>query len=150
MLIDGNDDRGIDVGLFTRPNFPVEWIASHVDDAIDGRTIFSRDCAEFMVRVSDTKRILILVNHFKSKGYGSQAESNARRKVQAQRVAEIYNQRRAEGVELIAVVGDLNDTPASDPLKPLLVDTDLKDIFQHPEFDDGGRPGTFRHVQRFK
>ena len=143
MLIDGNDDRGIDVGLFTRPNFPVVWIASHVDDAIDGRTIFSRDCAEFMVRVSDTKRILILVNHFKSKGYGSQAESNARRKVQAQRVAEIYNQRRAEGVELIAVVGDLNDTPASDPLKPLLVDTDLKDIFQHPEFDDGGRPGTF-------
>ena len=143
MLIDGNDDRGIDVGLFTKPNLPVEWIVSHVDDAIDGKTIFSRDCPEFMVRVSETKRLLVLVNHFKSKGHGSQAESNAKRKAQAKKVKEIYKQRRAEGIKLIAVVGDLNDTPNSDPLSPLIAETDLKDIFEHDQFDDGGRPGTF-------
>jgi endonuclease/exonuclease/phosphatase family metal-dependent hydrolase len=143
MLIDGNDDRGIDVGLFTKPKFPVEWIVSHVDDAVDGKTIFSRDCPEFTVRVSETKELLVIVNHFKSKGHGSQADSNAKRKAQAKRVKEIYKKRRAEGVKFIAIVGDLNDTPNSDPLSPLISQTDLKDIFEHDLFDDGGRPGTF-------
>ena len=143
MLIDGNDDRGIDVGLFTKPGFEVQTIVSHVDDAIDGKTIFSRDCPEYLVRVSDTKEVLVLVNHFKSKGFGSPAESNARRKAQATRVKEIYDLRKTQGVDFIAVVGDFNDTPASDPLKPLIEDTDLKDIFEHPQFDVGGRPGTF-------
>jgi endonuclease/exonuclease/phosphatase family metal-dependent hydrolase len=143
MLIDGNDDRGIDVGLFTKPGFQVQTIVSHVDDATDGKTIFSRDCPEYLVRVSDTKEVLVLVNHFKSKGFGSPTESNARRKAQAKRVKEIYNLRKTQGVDFIAVVGDFNDTPASDPLKPLIQDTDLKDIFVHPQFDDGGRPGTF-------
>ena len=41
--------------------------------------------------------------------------------------------------ELIAIVGDFNDTPDSDPLAPLLKQTDLKDVFEHPDFDDGAR-----------
>jgi len=143
MLIDGNDDRGIDVGLFTKPGFEVQSIVSHVDDALDGKTIFSRDCPEYLIRVSDTKVVLLLVNHFKSKGFGSQAESNARRKIQANRVKEIYNLRKTQGMDFIAVLGDFNDTPDSDPLKPLIDDTDLKDIFKHPQFNDGGFPGTF-------
>ncbi len=143
MLIDGNDDRGIDVGLFTKLGFEVQTIVSHVDDAINGKTIFSRDCPEYLVRVSDTKKVLLLVNHFKSKGFGTQTESNARRKAQANRVKEIYNERKTQGVDFIAVLGDFNDTPDSDPLKPLIDDTDLKDIFKHPQFNDGGFPGTF-------
>jgi len=86
----------------------------------------------------------VLVNHFKSKGYGSQAASDARRKAQAQRVREIYELRRSQGIGLIAVVGDLNDTPDSDPLQPLLsAGSDLKDIFVHPQFHSDGRPGTY-------
>ena len=45
---------------------------------------------------------------------------------------------------MIAVVGDFNDTPDSDPLKPLLQQgSDLQDIFDHPSFVGDGRPGTF-------
>jgi endonuclease/exonuclease/phosphatase family metal-dependent hydrolase len=144
MLIDGNDDRGIDVGLLTKRGYAIESIVSHVDDVKDGNRIFSRDCPEFSVRVSDTASILILVNHFKSKGYGSMAESDARRKAQGQRVREIYDLRKAQGLELIAVVGDLNDTPDSDPLASLLAEgSDLQDIFDHPHFQSDGRPGTY-------
>ena len=47
-------------------------------------------------------------------------------------------------MDLIAVVGDFNDTPDSDPLKPLLKNgSDLKDIFDHPNFHGDSRPGTF-------
>jgi len=85
----------------------------------------------------------VLVNHLKSK-IGSPASSNARRKAQAKRVREIYDQRRAQGISRIAIVGDFNDTPDSDPLKPLLGSgSDLQDVFEHPKFAADGRPGTF-------
>ena len=32
MVIDGNDDRGIDVGLMTRVGYKIVGIRSHVDD----------------------------------------------------------------------------------------------------------------------
>lgn len=144
MLIDGNDDRGIDVGLLMKPGISIETIVSHVDDIEDGKRIFSRDCPEFTVQVNDTTRILILVNHLKSKGFGNKAESDARRKAQATRVREVYDRRRSQGVEMIAIVGDFNDTPDGDPLKPLLAaGSDLKDISTHPQFQNDGRPGTF-------
>lgn len=144
MLIDGNDERGIDVGLMTKGSAVVESIVSHVDDESGGGRIFSRDCPEFTVRISTAESVLVIVNHLKSKGYGSPAASNARRKMQASRVREIYDQRRAAGVNLIAITGDFNDTPASDPLGPLLASgSDLKDIFDHPSFVGDGRPGTY-------
>ncbi len=144
MLIDGNDERGIDVGLLMKPGHTIETIVSHVDDMEEGRRIFSRDCPEFTVQVNDVARILIMVNHFKSKGFGNKAESDARRKAQATRVREVYDQRRAQGLDMIAIVGDLNDTPDSDPLRPLVgAGSDLKDISAHPQFQSDGRPGTF-------
>jgi endonuclease/exonuclease/phosphatase family metal-dependent hydrolase len=149
MLIDGNDDRGIDVGFFTRKPFLVESIVSHVDDLKNGRRIFSRDCVEYTVRVNQATTMLVMVNHFKSKGFGNQTSSNARRKDQAQRVRELYDLRKSQGVRLIAIVGDFNDTPDSDPLKPLLANqSDLKDIFAHPKFKSDGHDGTFGNGTR--
>lgn len=144
MLIDGNDERGIDVGLMTRSGITIEAVRSHVhDDAGDG-PIFSRDCPEFHLRLPSGERLVVLANHLKSKGYGSAAKSNARREAQARRVREIYESLRAEGIEHVVVAGDLNDTPDSAPLRPLLGEgSDLTDISLHPGFDDGGRPGTF-------
>lgn len=148
MLIDGNDDRGIDVGIMTHGDHPIERIVSHVDDADLAGPVFGRDCPEYTVSLPSGGSLLVMVNHFKSKGYGAAGDSNRRRLRQAQRVAEIYRARRAEGVEHIVILGDLNDTPDSAPLAPLLVGapgapTDLKDIAAHPSFDDGGWPGTY-------
>lgn len=144
MLIDGNDDRGIDVGILTCAGYSVGLMRSHVDDRLpNGSPIFSRDCPEFVVMTPSGKEIVVLVNHFKSKGYGSKRAADARRKAQAQRVKEIYEGLIASGRDLVAVIGDLNDTPDSAPLRPLIADTDLKDVFLHEAFDDGGYPGTF-------
>lgn len=144
MLIDGNDTRGIDVGLMTREGFPIASIRSHVDDPMPGgrEDVFSRDCPDYLVGTPSGARLHVLVNHFKSKG-GDQRRSNAKRRAQAMRVAEIYRELVAAGEENVAVIGDLNDTPDSAPLEPLLGGTDLRDAFLHPAFDDGGHPGTF-------
>jgi endonuclease/exonuclease/phosphatase family metal-dependent hydrolase len=142
MLIDGNDERGIDVGLFTK-NSSISEMRSHVDDRNGkGERIFSRDCAEYEVEAGG-KPLLLMVNHFKSKGYGKATDNDARRKAQAERVAELYKARRKEGYERIVVLGDFNDTPDSNPLKPLLDIKELKDVSEHPSFDWGARHGTF-------
>jgi endonuclease/exonuclease/phosphatase family metal-dependent hydrolase len=144
MLIDGNDERGIDVGLLSRSGHPIGMMRSHVDDRLpNDQPVFSRDCPEFQLTTPAGARLVVMVNHLKSKGYGGTASSNARRKAQAERIAEIYDELIADGTEYIAVIGDLNDTPTSDPLKPLIENTSLQDIFAHPAFDDGGYPGTF-------
>lgn len=143
MLIDGNDDRGIDVALMTRAAYPIDHMRSHVDDRDGASRIFSRDCPEYCMALGSGAKLWILVNHLKSKGYGSTASSNARRKKQAQRVRELYDGLIARGEKLVAVLGDMNDTPDSDPLSPLVQDgSTLKDIFEWPQFDNGGRPGT--------
>jgi endonuclease/exonuclease/phosphatase family metal-dependent hydrolase len=143
MLIDGNDDRGIDVGVMTRQSFDIKSIVSHVDDTDAQGKIFSRDCAEYEITTPSGIKLLVLVNHFKSKGFGSQQENDAKRRRQAKRVREIYEKRSNEGFEFIAVAGDLNDTPEREPLRPLLGEgSNLIDIMQHPNFTGDGREGT--------
>jgi endonuclease/exonuclease/phosphatase family metal-dependent hydrolase len=142
MVIEGNDDRGIDVGLMTR--VPIGNMRSHVDDMLNGSRIFSRDCAEFELSLPSGAPLLLLVNHFKSKGFGTQAASNERRLRQAERVRAIYEAHRQAGVKHIAVLGDFNDLPNSAPLRPLLGrGSTLRDISQHSNFVSDGRPGTF-------
>ncbi|WP_029355619.1 endonuclease/exonuclease/phosphatase family protein [Bosea sp. 117] len=147
MLIDGNDDRGIDVGVMTRPGFPIEMMRSHVDATDEaGERIFRRDCPEFAIRLPGGQRLWLLVNHFKSKGYGSQSSSNETRRKEAAEVAAIYGRLRDAGEDLVAVVGDLNDTPPDeerDPLTPLLSATDLRDVSAHSNYVNDGHPGTY-------
>jgi endonuclease/exonuclease/phosphatase family metal-dependent hydrolase len=144
MLVDGNDERGIDVGLLTRDGFPIGEIHSHVDDEQGGKLVFSRDCAEYEIATPDGGSLLLMINHFKSKGYASKGETPAeKRRRQASRVAEIYEQRRSEGWDRIVIAGDLNDTPDSDPLEPLVADTDLTDAGAHDDFEWGERTGTY-------
>ena len=138
LCIDGNDKRGIDVGIFSR--YPIRNMRSHIFDEDDKGTIFSRDCAEYEVELPNEKKLWLLVNHYKSKGYGSYTSSNAKRRRQAVRTADIYREARLRS-DFVAVLGDLNDIPDSDPLSPLLVDTDLKDVSNHPKWE--GAIGTY-------
>ena len=145
MLIDGNDTRGIDVGLMTKQDYKIGWMRSHVDDrGPSGTRVFSRDCPEFAIWTPGGLTVWVLVNHFKSRGYGVKDASDARRWLQAETVRTIYERLKQEGAAYICVLGDFNDSPDSDTVAPLLRDTDLKDASTHPSFDDGGRPGTFK------
>lgn len=144
MVIEGNDDRGIDVAILTRKGFEITHMRSHVDDRDAKGVIFSRDCPEFEIITPEGDRILLLLNHFKSKGYGDAAASKAKRLRQSTRVRQIYDERRAAGYDSIAVLGDLNSNPSDSELAPLLSNgTDLKDIANHASFADGGYPGTY-------
>jgi endonuclease/exonuclease/phosphatase family metal-dependent hydrolase len=146
MVIDGNDERGIDVGLMTRAGYRIGVMRSHIHDLKpDGEPIYSRDCPEYAVHTPSGETIWVIPNHFKSKFGGDNPVARAKREAQATRTAEIYRGLRSAGHDNVVVLGDLNDTPDSEPLQPLLAGTDLADVSLHKTFDTGefkGRPGT--------
>jgi endonuclease/exonuclease/phosphatase family metal-dependent hydrolase len=145
FLLDGNDHRGIDVGLLARNGHTVTALHPHIYDTDRKGSIFSRDCAEYHLAVPGGHHLVVLVNHFKSKGYGSAGDPTGaqRRFRQAAAVARIYKRLVRDGVKYLAVVGDLNDDPSSEALEPLLGGTNLRDISTHPDFDWAGRKGTY-------
>ena len=144
MLVDGNDERGIDVGILTKPGFEIRSIRSHVDARDDIGIIFSRDCAQYEIATPGGQTIHVLVNHFKSQSGGG----GAKRKRQAAEVRRIADRLAAEGKHAV-VLGDLNEGPATtgspaENLAPLLENNSpLVDCFSLPGFDPGPKPGTF-------
>jgi endonuclease/exonuclease/phosphatase family metal-dependent hydrolase len=123
MLIDGNDERGIDVGIYSQ--HVIVNIASHIFDTyIDDRgvkqEVFSRDCPVYSIKYNN-QLIHIFCNHFKSQGYGSKEGNDKKRKRQAERVKEIIQERGFNlQTDFVVIAGDLNDSPENDPLQPLL------------------------------
>lgn len=139
MVIDGNDQRGIDVGILSQ--FPIVEIRSHVDDAgTSGEKVFSRDCPEYDIVLPQNNRLVILPNHFKSKRNGDDQASKNRRKLQADRAHAIALSALSRST-FVLLAGDLNDTPQSVPLATLFTDG-FKDIQSHPSYPTT-RPGTF-------
>lgn len=134
MLIDGNDIRGIDIGVLSR--LPITSIRPHLFERRGNQPLFSRDCPEFEIDI-DAKRkpLWLLGNHLKSKS----GDDPALRLAQAERVAEIYKA-ALERSPHVVVAGDLNDFPDSDPVGKLLA-TGLQDAMSHLSYR--GLPGTF-------
>jgi hypothetical protein len=129
MVIDGNDDRGIDVGIMSR------------DDLNDtGERTFSRDCPEYVIDLPSGRKVLILPNHFKSKRGGNSPAVQARRKAQADRAHAIAQSATAQ-TQLVLIGGDLNDTPDT-PLFASLWQDGFVDVRDHPSYPTD-RPGTF-------
>ena len=142
LLVDGNDDRGIDVGLLSK--YPIRSVRPHFDDTDDVGVIFSRDCPEFEVELPGGRTLWMLGNHFKSKGYGSPAASNAKRLRQAERAREIYTRARGSS-EFVVLAGDLNDSPDSNAIQALTAGVDMQDAMSHPVYaEKQGKPGTYQ------
>ncbi len=144
MLVDGNDERGIDVGIMTRNNFGIESIRSNVDTEDAVGTVFSRDCPQYEVLTPNGAVVHVLVNHFKSQSGGG----GPRRQRQAAEVRRIVDGLVAQGQHVV-VLGDLNEGPAAAGsqavnLSALFVNNSpLVDCYALPAFQVGNRPGTF-------
>ena len=62
MVIDGNDGRGIDVGIMAANGFSIPSMRSHVDEEFDGKKVFSRDCPEYILETPGGEKIAVLPN----------------------------------------------------------------------------------------
>ena len=144
MLLDGNDTRGIDVGLMTTTNFPIGPIRSNVDATDNTGIIFSRDCPEYQVTTPNGNQVYVLVNHLKSQSGGG----GQKRQRQADEIRRIVDRHVSQGHHVV-VLGDLNEGPPNtnstvQNFNSLYANNSpLIDVYSLPIFNQGGRPGTF-------
>ena len=153
MLVDGNDTRGIDVGLMTAPDIEIASVRSHVDDPdpAGDRPLFSRDAPVFHLVTPSGDDLWVAVSHLKSQSFTGGVNPDPLRTRQSGRLADIYRDLRAEGATNVVVMGDFNKGPTTDdpPRHPTLEalfadDIDLIDAASLQAFDPGPRPGTFQ------
>lgn len=136
-LIEGNSDRGIDIGylvrktlpwrfeLRTHKNRPLRFLypheeqsnayhAGHAPEKIIKSHYFSRDCAELRVFSAGSERpaMILLLVHLKSKldPDGIDPSGKGRRQAELRTVVEIYNEIRAEFTPKVPTLlaGDFN------------------------------------------
>ena len=123
LVIDGNDDRGIDVAVMSR--LPIVSLETHIYEKTNymGKEtmLFSRDCLELGLQLPTGVRLTLLVNHLKSMGYNPPGDPNSdqRRLGQALRVSEIAGAYPLDQ-EYLVIAGDLNSPPTSPSLAPLV------------------------------
>ncbi len=131
FLVEGNDGRGIDVGILVRKGFTAKVLGlrTHAHETLEAgdsvqwgvvsddsgpiylsrNALFSRDCLELDLEING-KVVTFMANHFKSQGKSSRRDampSDEWRFRQATRVAELAQEARAAGKHPI-VFGDLN------------------------------------------
>lgn len=166
MLIEGNDERGIDVGILSKhPIVSLRSNASTIDPAEktrrDGTTprLFSRDCLEAVIELPGGKgRLSVLVTHLKSKRGSAvmELDTDPKRIRQSEEIARIVAARHSQDgrPRRVAVIGDLNETPdragengaalggRQSSIDALLVDSGLINILR----DTLGPDKSFTHV----
>lgn len=127
-VIDGNDLRGIDVGVISK--VPIASLVSHKDDSfpLNGTQgpeyRYARDCLEIHLDYNGRKVVLLGV-HFKAKD--SDPTNAIKRLAEAQHTRAIAEGLEAgDGARAIAVLGDFNDTPGSPPYLAVLGEGDAQ------------------------
>lgn len=142
-----NDPRGIDLGMIIRTQmFRIGRVTSHrfrKFKRADGNSYqFGRDCLQVEVLSKSTSEhfLTAFICHFKSKytqadrfkdptAYAAEQKNNsAKRNAEARQVVRIIKDTVDVTSDRFVVLGDLNDTPDSDALKPLLAGGDVDSV----------------------
>lgn len=138
MCLEGNDARGIEVGMLSR--LPLVSMRTHVFDTFEspltGETapVFLRDCAEYELALPGGASLWLLVTHFKSQWVGrptDPASADEWRRIQAERVSTILD-RFDLAHEFVVVAGDFNEPPGKGCIAPLLHKPGLTDVLTTP------------------
>ncbi len=128
VLIEGNDQRLIDVGILSK--LPIGVITSHqaaTHPADPGRRVFGRDLLQVEILDPGGDKLFNIYNtHMKSHfvPFGQDPvigaeQANARRQRQAETISRIISRMERPNSRFV-LLGDMNDPPDSEFLEPML------------------------------
>ncbi len=122
VLFEGNDGRGIDVGLISR--IPVGAVRSHrhlrFPGHSGGEARFNRDVLAVTLEPKDADPFDIWVVHLKSNSGGREAAEPIRL-AEARELRRLLDEELTENPEArFIVTGDFNDTPESETIKTIV------------------------------
>lgn len=134
-VMQGNSKRSQEIGILTRKGYEIQSVRSHVYYLnFPGEIVFDKDLMEYEILTARGNSLWILATHLQEQTEDKE-HSDAIRKAQAEKIAEVYNYLYSEGKKHIAVVGTLNSASYCNSLSPLLLQTNLKDITKHLSFN---------------
>lgn len=126
-LVQGNDPRGIDVGVISR--FPLTDVVSHKDERFYEGQGFSRDCVEAHVDFN-SREIILLGIHFRSQIDSQGSDADKKRLAEAQQTRKIADSLAMTSPRAgILVLGDFNDYTDQPPMKVIQGDPDSKTAY---------------------
>ncbi len=117
-LVEGNDPRGIDVGIMS--TIPLDSVVSHRDErfAVEGTQTptfnFTRDLPEFHLTYGGNHLVFLAV-HFRSKSGEDLPEKRLAEAQRARAIADAIS--AADPSAAIFLLGDFNDLPGSPPVE---------------------------------
>ena len=118
ILIEGNDPRGIDVGVLSK--IAPDSVVSHKDDVFvlagtnGPQYHYSRDCLELHFTFNK-RAVIVLGVHFKAKAPPDDPDKRLAEGQHTRKIADDLLAKQADAA--ILVLGDFNDTPGSPPYK---------------------------------
>jgi len=122
VLFEGNDGRGIDVGLISR--IPVGEVRSRrhlrFPGHDGGEARFNRDVLAVSLKPKDAEPFDVWVVHLKSNA-GGREEAEPIRLAEARELRRLLDEAMTENPDArIIVTGDFNDTPESETIKTIV------------------------------
>jgi endonuclease/exonuclease/phosphatase family metal-dependent hydrolase len=134
-VMQGNSKRGQEIGILTRNGYEIQSVRSHIYYLnFLGEILFDKDLMEYEILTARGNSLWILATHLQEQT-DKKDLSDAIRKAQTEKIAEVYNYLYSEGKKHIALVGTLNAASYCNSLSPILHQTNLKDITKHPSFN---------------
>ena len=134
MVIPGNNDQGLEMGIMTKNGYKIKSVISHVNDFSDQKRFFDKDFQEYEILTPEGETLWILAAHLQGAGPDKE-ESKPIRKRQANIIASAYKKLQEKGFQNIILAGTLNASSYCDSLSPLVQRTDLVDVKVHPSFN---------------
>lgn len=132
IVVPGNDDRGLDLGIMLKGGYSVKSIVSHSNESWKGEKLFDKDFQEYEITDSRGRPLTILSAHLCESG-GEKPFTDERRKQQSQRIAEVYKELLERGKSTV-VMGTFNVPSYCNSIFPLLQEVEVEQITRHPSF----------------
>ncbi len=116
VVLEGNDSRGIDVGMLSK--IAPDSVVSHKDDffvkaGTNGPQYrYSRDCLEVHFTFNQ-RRVIVLGVHFKAKAAPDDPDKRLAEGQHTRKIADDLQAKEPDAA--IVILGDFNDTPDSAP-----------------------------------
>jgi len=134
-VMQGNSKRGQEIGILTRNGYEIQSVRSHIYylNFLE-EILFDKDLMEYEILTARGNSLWILATHLQDQTEYKE-HSDAIRKAQTEKIAEVYHKLYAEGKKQIAVMGTLNTISYCNSLAPLLQRTNLKEVTKHSSFN---------------
>ena len=150
-VVQASDKRGQEMGIMLKNGYRLKSVRRHLFDVEDSPNP-KKEFFQYVFVTPSHQTIWLLAAQLQEETKDKEL-SNAFRKKETQRIADVYNGLWNNGQKNIVVTGTFNTVSYCDSLSPLFRDTKMKDVTRHQSFKadfDEGRDATYFRLGAYR